>query len=58
MANSRQKIKIRIIGNDEISREEGMAIWDAFFNIMRKKEIKENSSENKNTVGSEEIIKS
>jgi len=46
MANNRQKIKVRIIGNDEISKEEEAVIWDKFFNIGRIKEIKGNSSEN------------
>jgi len=60
MANSRQKIQVRIIGNNEISKEEGRTIWDAFFNIMQKKEIKEKSSENHNNdsvVSGDELLK-
>lgn len=50
---ARQKVKVKILGNNEISKEEGNAIWAEFFDIFRKKEIKKRSSENKEnkTVG-------
>jgi len=48
MAKKYKKIRVRIVGNNNISKEEERVILDAFFNIMRKKEIKGNSSENHN----------
>ena len=52
----REKVSVRIIGNNEISTEEERVIWDAFLNFMQRKKIKE-TSENNKTVGSEEIIR-
>lgn len=53
---SRQKVKVKIFGSNELSEEERRVIWRIFFNIFEKKKMKEESSENKK-VGSEEIIK-
>ena len=53
----REKVSVRIIGNNEISKEDGATIWDMFFNIMKRKELQNESYNKKFKVGSEEIIK-
>jgi len=58
MTNRRQKIKIRLIENNDISCEEQQRIWNIFFDLMLKKSISENeSSEERAVESSEKLLK-
>lgn len=39
MANKKEKIRIKLIGNDNISPKEEQTLWLQFFNIILKKTI-------------------
>lgn len=44
MANNRQKINIRIFGNDEVGQDELQRNWNRFLDIVLKKTIAENET--------------